>query len=148
MDIEKAGLKLESNNKFKVNGKWQTNVNNIYAIGDIVQGNMELTPLAIKEGEYLSNGIFQDNWNTINLNYVPTTIFTPLEYSFVGLSEEQAIQKYGEDNVEIYHSNFTPLEWVFNEKEENQCYAKIIVQKKTDLMKGIHILSPNSGEII
>lgn len=67
----------------------------------------------------MSEGLFQSNWNTIDQKIVPTTVFTPLEYSFVGLNEEEAIKKFSENGVDIYHSNFTPLEWVFSEKPEN-----------------------------
>jgi len=41
--------------------------------------------------------------------YIPTTIFSPTEYSFVGLSEEEAIKTFGEENIEIYHREVTPL---------------------------------------
>ena len=45
---------------------------------------------------------------------MPTTIFTPLEYSFCGMNEEEAEKFYGKNNIEIYHSHFKPLEWNFN----------------------------------
>lgn len=57
-----------------------------------------------------------------------TTVFTPLEYGCVGYNEEQAITKYGENNIEIYHSYFKPLEQVFDpDAIDNSCYAKVIV---------------------
>jgi pyruvate/2-oxoglutarate dehydrogenase complex dihydrolipoamide dehydrogenase (E3) component len=42
---------------------------------------------------------------------IPTTVFSPTEYSFVGLNEEEAIKKYGDENVEIYHREVTPLQY-------------------------------------
>lgn len=46
----------------------------------------------------------------MDYNNIATTVFTPLEYSCVGLSEEAAINKYGEKEIEVYHSRFTALE--------------------------------------
>jgi len=57
---------------------------------------------------------------------VPTTIFTPLEYGCIGLTEEQALSQYGQDDIEVYHSNFFPLEWTVPHRDENACYAKLI----------------------
>ena len=45
---------------------------------------------------------------------VATTVFTPLEYSACGLSEEDSIKEYGEEDIEVYHGNFKPLEWVYD----------------------------------
>lgn len=61
---------------------------------------------------------------------VPTTVFTPLEYSCCGYSEEAAVAKFGKDNVEVFHTNLWPLEWTVAEKENNVCYAKLICNKE------------------
>ena len=61
---------------------------------------------------------------------VPTTVFTPLEYSCCGYSEENAKVKFGEDNLEVFHTNLWPLEWTVAEKENNICYAKLICNKQ------------------
>ena len=60
---------------------------------------------------------------------VATTVFTPLEYGTCGLSEEDAISRYGEDNITTYHSNFTPLEATVAHRLDNGCYAKLICNK-------------------
>jgi len=57
---------------------------------------------------------------------IPTTIFTPLEYGCIGLTEEKAIARYGEEDIQVYHSNFIPLEWTVPHRDENACYAKLI----------------------
>ena len=57
---------------------------------------------------------------------VPTTIYTPLEYSCCGLSEEDAIEKYGNHNIEVYHQNFGPLEWTVAQHDSNTCYLKVL----------------------
>ena len=79
---------------------------------------------------------------------VCTTVFTPLEYGTCGLSEEDAIQQYGEDNLEVYHQNFWPLEWTVAHRPENSCYLKLIcVKSEAEKVVGFHYLGPNAGEV-
>lgn len=78
----------------------------------------------------------------------PTTVFTPIEYGAIGYSEEDAIAQFGEDNLEIYHSYFKPLEWTIAERDDNVCYAKLICDKRdSERVVGFHVLGPNAGEI-
>jgi len=84
---------------------------------------------------------------------VPTTIFTPLEYACVGLSEEKAIEKYGEDNIEVFHSSFKPLEWNFTSftkpRNGELCYTKsITIINEGYKVVGLHYCGPNAGEVI
>ena len=65
---------------------------------------------------------------------VPTTVFTPIEYGAIGLSEDEAILQLGEEKIEVYHSEFVPLEWALCEhrdKVKQMSYAKLIVDKST-----------------
>ena len=65
----------------------------------------------------------------MDYSLVPTTVFTPVEYSCCGLTEEEAVQALGE-NMEVYHSNYKPLEWNFSEERKDySIYAKLIVDK-------------------
>ena len=66
---------------------------------------------------------------------MPTTVFTPLEYGAIGYSEEAAIEKFGEENLEVYHTNMTPLEYTVAQREPNSCYAKIICNKLDNVRK-------------
>jgi thioredoxin reductase (NADPH) len=88
--LEKAGVTYEKNGKFKVTDEEQTNVPNIYAIGDVIYGQLELTPVAIKAGILLSKRLFEGGTQKMDYVNVPTTIFTPLEYGTCGLTEEEA----------------------------------------------------------
>lgn len=149
LNLDKLGMKLAQNGKLIVNEQWQTSIENIYAIGDINEHGLELTPVAIKEGAYLAEGLFTNNWKKINYEVVPTTVFTPLEYSFSGLSEEKAIERYGEEKLDIYHSSFKPLEWNMTwDHPSSACYCKIIVLKEERTILGIHYLGPNAGEVM
>lgn len=68
---------------------------------------VELTPVAIRSGRLLARRLFANATDQMDYINVPTTVFTPLEYGACGLSEEVAIQKYGEDDIEVYHTYFT-----------------------------------------
>ena len=81
---------------------------------------------------------------------ISTTVFTPLELGTVGLSEEAAINLYGQDNIDCYISEFIPLEWSLLEKQNTmKCFTKIVVNKNdNNKVLGMHIASPNAGEVI
>jgi thioredoxin reductase (NADPH) len=127
----------------------QTNVPHIYAIGDVLAGRPELTPVAIAAGKLLARRIYGGATDGMDYDKVPTTVFTPMEYGCCGLSEEDAIARFGGENVEVYHSNFTPLEWAIVEsRPHDKCYVKLIVHKAdSDRVVGFHIFGPNAGEV-
>ena len=75
-------------------------------IGDARYGNLELTPVAIKQGKLLADRLFDNSTKQMDYSLIPTTIFTPLEYSCVGMTEEQALQEIGGDRVDIYHMKY------------------------------------------
>lgn len=64
---------------------------------------------------------------------VPTTVFTPLEYGCIGLAEEDAIAKYGENNIEVYHTNYTPLEYTVAKRDSSECYVKLVCNKSENV---------------
>lgn len=147
--LDTVGVKInEKTGKIPVNDEEQTNVPYIYAIGDVLEDKLELTPVAIQAGRLLARRLY--GGSTVKCDYVnvPTTVFTPLEYGACGLSEENAMKKYGEDNIEVYHSYFWPLEWTVPARDNNKCYAKVICNRKDqERVLGFHILGPNAGEI-
>lgn len=112
--LENAGVTIEKNGKFIVTEREQTNVPHIFAIGDVQHGKLELTPTAIKAGMLLSHREYGVMTELMDYSNVPTTVFTPLEYGCVGLSEEEAQTLHGKDAISTYHTEFTPLEWAIN----------------------------------
>lgn len=148
--LENAGVKLNEKNGFVNTDVFdKTNVDNIYGIGDLADGKPELTPVAIQAGKLLARRLFAGGRKKCDYTSVPTTVFTPLEYGVCGLSEEDAIAQLGADNVEVYHSNFTPLEATVPHRLDNECYAKIICNlKDSERVVGVHVVGPNAGEII
>ncbi|XP_052608955.1 thioredoxin reductase 1, cytoplasmic isoform X1 [Peromyscus californicus insignis] len=147
--LETVGVKInEKTGKIPVTDEEQTNVPYIYAIGDILEGKLELTPVAIQAGRLLAQRLYGGSTVKCDYEKVPTTVFTPLEYGCCGLSEEKAIEKFGEENIEVYHSFFWPLEWTVPSRDNNKCYAKIICNlKDNERVVGFHVLGPNAGEV-
>ncbi|XP_055937788.1 thioredoxin reductase 1, cytoplasmic-like isoform X2 [Argiope bruennichi] len=146
--LDKVGVQINTKNgKLPVVNE-QTNVPYIYAIGDVLEGKPELTPVAIEAGQLLARRLYADSVIQCDYDFIPTTVFTPLEYGSIGYSEENAIEKYGEDQIEIYHSNITPLEWTIAKRETNACYVKLIcLIPEKERVIGFHYLGPNAGEV-
>jgi len=146
--LDILGVNMDKNGFIIADDTEQTNVSSIFAIGDVLQGKPELTPVAIQAGRLLARRLYGDS--TLKCDYinVPTTVFTPLEYGCIGLAEEDAIAKYGENELEVYHSDIWPLEWTVPHRENNVCYAKLICLKsENEKVVGFHYLGPNAGEV-
>ena len=114
LNLDRVGVTVESNGKIKATDGEETNVPHIYAIGDVIYGKLELTPVAIKAGKMLADRLFGGKTAKMDYVNVPTTVFTPLEYGTCGFSEEDAKAKFGADNIATYHTSFKPLEWELN----------------------------------
>lgn len=80
---------------------------------------------------------------------VATTVFSPLEYGAVGLSEETAIERFGNDNVEIYHAYYKPTEFFIPQKNISHCYLKVVALRESpQKVVGMHFIGPQAGEVI
>ncbi|KAL6430935.1 hypothetical protein ACFW04_007016 [Cataglyphis niger] len=146
---ENAGLKIvpETNKIDAINE--QTNVPNIYAVGDVLHEKPELTPVAISAGKLLARRLFGNSTEQMDYINVATTVFSPLEYGCVGLSEEAAIMLHGEEEIEIYHAYYKPTEFFIPQKEVDHCYVKVVAFRNGDeRVLGMHFVGPNAGEVI
>ncbi|DAZ95855.1 TPA: hypothetical protein N0F65_009129 [Lagenidium giganteum] len=146
--LDKAGVNLnKSSGRILVRNE-QTSTPNIYALGDVIDAP-ELTPVAIQAGRLLARRLYNNETVYMDYDKVCTTVFTPIEYGCCGLSEDDAKTKLG-DNMEVYHQNFTPLEWSLSETRvgATSCYCKVICDKSRNLsVVGFHYLGPNAGEV-
>ena len=79
----------------------------------------------IQAGRLLAQRLFNNSSALTDYVNVATTVFTPLEYGAIGFSEEDAIKFFGEDNVDVFHGKFWPLEWTIAHRPDNVCYAKV-----------------------
>ncbi|NXK40450.1 TRXR2 reductase, partial [Piprites chloris] len=150
LNLETIGVKTNSETgKIIVDASEATSVPHIYAIGDITEGRPELTPTAIAAGKLLARRLFGQSAELMDYDTVPTTVFTPLEYGCVGLSEEAAVQCHGSDNVEVFHAYYKPLEFTVAERDATQCYMKMVcLREREQRILGLHFIGPNAGEVI
>lgn len=149
LNLEKAGINTNpKNQKIIVDAQEATSVPHIYAIGDVAEGRPELTPTAIKAGKLLAQRLFGKSSTLMNYSNVPTTVFTPLEYGCVGLSEEEAVALHGQEHIEVYHAYYKPLEFTVADRDASQCYIKMVCMREPpQLVLGLHFLGPNAGEV-
>lgn len=149
LNLEKAGVRTNPvTGKILVDAQEATSIPHIYAIGDVAEGRPELTPTAIMAGRLLAQRLSGRTSDLMDYSSVPTTVFTPLEYGCVGLSEEAAVARHGEEHVEVYHAFYKPLEFTVPQRDASQCYIKMVcLREPPQLVLGLHFLGPNAGEV-
>uniref|UniRef100_A0A674MLA5 Thioredoxin reductase 2 n=1 Tax=Takifugu rubripes TaxID=31033 RepID=A0A674MLA5_TAKRU len=150
LGLDKLGVQInKETGKIIVRPDESTSVPNIYAFGDIAEGRPELTPTAIKAGKLLAHRLAGRSSELMNYHSVATTVFTPLEYGCVGLSEEEAEKRHGKDGIEVYHAFYKPLEFTVAERDAGQCYLKVVCEREGDQkILGLHFTGPNAGELM
>jgi glutathione reductase (NADPH) len=132
-------------NAIAVNEYSQTSQENIFAVGDVTD-RINLTPVAIGEGRAFADSEFGNHRRIFSHDDVATAVFTTPEAATVGLTEEQARQKYG-DAIKIYKTRFRPMYYTLAGADE-RTMMKLIVDTKTDKILGAHMVGDNSAEII
>lgn len=148
MKCENAGVKI-TEEKVDVDVNHRTNVENIYAVGDVLHKKPELTPVAINAGRILARHLFDKSDEVMDYEDVATTVFTPMEYGCVGLSEEAATERHGADNIEVYHAFYKPTEFFVPQRSVRYCYLKAVALREGDQrVLGLHFVGPVAGEII
>jgi len=110
------GLRLDAADKIIVDKAEASNVKNIFSIGDCAAGRPELTPPAVRAGILLGDRLCGGKKELMDYTNIPTTVFTPTEYGFVGMSEDAANEKFGAKNIEVYHAARQPLEFSLSER--------------------------------
>ena len=142
--LDKAGIKLGEKGLITVNDKGQTNVPNVYAIGDITAGPA-LAHKASKEGLVAAAHIAGDKGAALDYKALPWAVFTEPEIATVGLTEEQAKAK----GYEPVTGRF-PYAALGRAKSTNSAegFVKMVVDKKTDLVLGVHVVGAEASNII
>lgn len=144
LGLENVDMKLDNAGAVIVNQEYQTSVPSIYAIGDVTN-RVNLTPVALAEGMALARNLYGQQESRVDYSNIPTCVFSQPNLGTVGLTEAQAREQYGE--VTIYKSKFKPMKLSFSDSEE-RTFMKLIVDKKSDRVVGVHMLGPDAGEII
>ena len=142
--LEKLGIKTTAQGTIAVNQKFQTNIDSVYALGDVT-GGIELTPVALAEAMTLVNHWYGDGTKTMEYDLVPTAVFTQPNIGTIGLTEEQALKKHGK--ITIYRSDFKPMKHTLSGSDERS-FMKLIVDAITDRVIGLHIVGEGAGEML
>ncbi|MEE2651528.1 MAG: glutathione-disulfide reductase, partial [Pseudomonadota bacterium] len=127
-----------------VSDTFQTAAPSIYALGDVI-GGMELTPVALAEGMNLARRLYGGIDQAMDYEYIPTAIFCQPNIGTVGYSEEQAREKFGD--ISVFTSQFKHLKHTLTENP-SKVFLKLIVDKASDRVVGVHMLGDDAGELI
>lgn len=143
LGLEKAGVELDERGRVKVNEHLQTNVSNIYAIGDVVQGAM-LAHKASEEGVLVAEQLAGQKPH-INYNLIPGVVYTWPEVAGVGKTEEQLKA----EGVAIKVGNF-PMRALGRSRASGDTdgFIKIIADEKTDEVLGVHMIGARAADMI
>ncbi len=141
--LEKAGVDMDERGRVKTNEHLQTNVSNIYAIGDVVAGAM-LAHKASEEGVLVAEQIAGQKPH-INYNLIPGVVYTWPEVAAVGKTEEQL----KEEGVAIKVGNF-PMRALGRSRASGDIdgFVKIIADEKTDEVLGVHMIGARAADMI
>ncbi|CAL1288158.1 unnamed protein product [Larinioides sclopetarius] len=141
------GVELDETGHIKVDVYQNTSQKGIYALGDVC-GKWLLTPVAIAAGRKLAVRLFGDDPNAL-LDYsnIPSVIFSHPPAGTIGLTEDEAIKKYGKESVKIYTSIFTPMYYAITE-EKVKCHMKLICCGPEEKVVGLHMVGPSCDEIL
>ena len=144
LGLEKLGIAQQKNGAIIVNDTFQTNVPSVYAIGDVID-RVQLTPVALAEGMALVRHLYQQGNAQVDYDLIPTAVFCQPNIGTVGLSEEQAREQ--DIDIDIYRSEFRAMKHTMSGNTE-RTLMKMIVDKVTDKVLGVHMVGPDAGEII
>ncbi len=142
--LDAAGVEVGRKGQVLVDGDYRTNVENIYALGDVT-GGIELTPYAIREGEVFASNLFADGSKSYIFDVLPTAVFSQPPCGTVGPTEAEARKSY--DNLDIYTSEFRPMRGAFAGRED-RCFFKLLVNADDDRVIAAHVFGHDGPELV
>ena len=143
LNLKKIGVNLDKKGKITVNKNFETNVKNVYAIGDVINGPM-LAHKAEEEGIAVAELIAGQSGH-VNYDIIPGVIYTSPEVAYVGKNEEELKEKKVNYKVGKFPFMANSRAKAINEPEG---FVKILAESTTDRVLGVHIIGPHAGEMI
>jgi len=143
LNLEKISVDLDKKGRIKVNKNFETNVKNVYAIGDVIDGPM-LAHKAEEEGIAVAELIAGQSGH-VNYDIIPGVIYTSPEVAYVGKNEEELKEKKINFKVGKFPFMANSRAKAINEPEG---FVKILAESTTDRVLGVHIIGPHAGEMI
>jgi glutathione reductase (NADPH) len=144
LGLDKVGVKLNDRGAIVVDEQSRTTAENIWAVGDVTD-RINLTPVAIREGAAFAQTEFYDNPTSFDHDMVASAVFSQPPIGAVGMTEAEARHKFGK--VDIYRAVFRPMKSVFYGGQD-RCLMKLVVKQDDEKVVGVHVVGPDSPEII
>jgi glutathione reductase (NADPH) len=144
LGLEKAGVELDDKGAVKVGDDSRSNIDSIYAVGDVTN-RVQLTPVAIREGQAFADTVFGDKPHIVDYANIPSAVFSHPPIAAVGLTEGQAKTRFG--SVRVYTSDFRAMKNVLAGRNERALY-KMICDAETNKVLGLHMIGPDAPEIL
>ena len=144
LGLNTVGIELGEHGEIPVDEYSRTSCPSIYAVGDVTD-RVQLTPVAIREGQAFADTVFGDTPTTVDYDCIPSAVFSQPPMAGVGLTEGQARNRHG--NIKVFTSDFRPMKNVFADRMERGLY-KLVVDANTDKVLGIHMIGPEAPEIL
>lgn len=147
INIDSTKVKLDAQNFIAIDEFQNTTQPGVYAVGDVTN-RPALTPVAIAAGKALSDRLFDGQTDRkVDYGCVPTVVFTNPPIGSVGLTESEAIKKYGEKNLRIYHSEFIPTYFAVTSRKPRS-KIKMITRLPEETIVGLHLFGAGSDEML
>ena len=155
LDLAAAGITPGADGTIAVDNSFNTITPGVYAIGDVT-GNTPLTPVAIACGRALARRLFGGNPQSMaNLNLIPTVVFTHPPIGTIGLTEREACNTFGEDNITVYSTRFRPMRFALSvnsaegkTKHAPVCAMKLVCAGADEKVVGLHLIGESADEIL
>ena len=144
LGLAAAGVALNDNHAVAVGADSRTNVDNIWAVGDVTD-RVQLTPVAIREGHAFADSVFGGKPWTVDHSTIPSAVFSNPPIASVGQTEAEARDAHG--TVHVFTSDFRPMRNVLAGRNERSLY-KLVVDAATDVVVGAHMIGPDAPEIL
>lgn len=147
LNLDKISVKKDKNGLIEVDPCQNTSVPGIYAIGDVTN-TPALTPVAIAAGRRLCDCLFGGQKNAcLDYSNICSVIFSHPTIGSVGLSEEDAVAKYGQEQIKIYQTRFNPLFDALSE-EKTPTAMKLVTLGKEEKIIGLHVIGYGADEML
>lgn len=144
LGLENVNVSLSEFGTIEVDEEYCTTEPSIFALGDVT-GGMELTPVALAEGMSFARRQFGDVQSQVDYDFIPTAVFCQPNIGTVGFTEEEARARFG--HIRLFKSTFKPMKHTISGRDE-KTFMKMIVDKATDRVVGVHMMGPDAGEIM
>ena len=147
LKLERTHIQLDDSGYIQVDQFQNTSQSGLYAVGDIT-GKAELTPVAVAAGRKLSERLFNGKSEEyLNYENIPTVVFSHPPIGTVGLTEEQAIAQFGQDQIKVYSSSFTSMYTAVTQHRQVS-KMKLICAGTEEKIIGIHGIGYGMDEIL